>query len=68
MNSTLSPMLTAKDVARILNVSVRTVWRLKSAGRLPPSIGLGRSVRWCASEFMRWMERGCPERPPWRGA
>lgn len=67
--SEINPVLiTAKEVAQYLSVSERTVWRLKSAGRLPQSVELGGSVRWIASEFLKWVERGCPNLTPRRGA
>ncbi len=37
---------TVKEVARMFSVSERTIWKLCSAGKFPPPIRLGRSVRW----------------------
>jgi excisionase family DNA binding protein len=39
-------MLKVEQVARLLNISERTVWRLASTGEIPRPIGLGRSRRW----------------------
>ena len=39
-----SPLLTTKDVARLLSVSPRKVWQLLNCGELPV-IRIGRAVR-----------------------
>lgn len=39
-------LLTVDEVARLLGISVRSVWRLTSLGELPGPITLGRSKRW----------------------
>lgn len=39
-------LLTVEGVSRLLGISVRSVWRLTSAGELPGPITLGRSKRW----------------------
>jgi predicted DNA-binding transcriptional regulator AlpA len=39
-------VVSAKVLARLLGVSLRQVWRLNSAGKLPRPIRLGGSVRW----------------------
>lgn len=54
-------LLTAEKVAELLDISVRTLWRLRSAGKLPTPVRLGGSVRWRAHEIVTWIEKGCPE-------
>lgn len=45
-------LLTAQDVAYRLNVSVRTVWRWRAEGKLPPPIRYSqRLIRWRASDI-----------------
>ncbi len=39
-------LLSAQTLAKRLEVSVRTLWRLKSACKLPPSLKIGGSIRW----------------------
>lgn len=51
-------LLTAKQVAILLAVSERTVWRLDSAGKLPRPVRLGGSVRWRSYETHLWMAAG----------
>lgn len=53
-------LLTAKEVAALLNVSMRSFWRLKSEGAIPSPIRLGRSIRWALRTINEWIERGCP--------
>ena len=60
-----STLLTARDVAALLNVSPRHVWKLLSSGKLPDPVRLGRSVRWRADELKAWTDAGCPARDRW---
>ena len=39
-------LLTVNDVASMLNISTRTVWRMRSAGEMPEVVNIGTSVRW----------------------
>ncbi len=55
-----APLLIVDDVAKLLKVSPRTVWRLRSARRLPESIDIGGSVRWIGDEIRKWIGDGCP--------
>jgi excisionase family DNA binding protein len=58
------PMLaTAQDVAKLLKVSMRTLWRLRSAGRLPSPIKIGAAVRWRLEDLKTWIAAGCPSLP-----
>lgn len=55
----------AQQAAKMLNVSVRQLWRLNSTGRLPKPIRLGRCVRWRKSELEAFIEAGAPTREKW---
>ena len=57
--------LTARDLARLLNVSPRHLATLNATGRLPRPIRLGRSVRWGRDELREWLSAGCPCRDRW---
>jgi prophage regulatory protein len=57
--------ISARDLAKLLGISLRQCWRLNSAGRLPRPIRLGGSVRWKRAEVQQWFEAGCPERKVW---
>ncbi len=39
-------LLSVKQVADLLAMSSRTVWRLVSAGELPQPVRIGRAARW----------------------
>jgi len=58
-------LLTAKDLAQLLSLSNRTVWKLSVTDRLPAPIRIGRSVRWSSREIARWVDAGCPPRSRW---
>ncbi len=58
-----SPLLTAEQLAGLLQVSERTVWRLRSAGKLPTPMEIGGSIRWHTESVRRWIEDGCPTLP-----
>ena len=53
-------LLTVRDVARLLSVSTRQVWRLREHGQLPRPVRLGGSVRWRAEELCDWLDAGAP--------
>ena len=61
MSTDVTPVLLAADeVAAMLGVSERTLWRLLSAGKVPKPVRFGRSTRWREAEVKAWIERGCP--------
>jgi len=47
--------------ARMAGISRRSWHRLRSAGKLPPSIKLGRSIRWRRADVEQWITWGCPD-------
>ena len=51
-----------RGVARALGLGVRTVWRLSSAGELPPPISIGRSKRWERRRIEAWLAAKVAER------
>lgn len=50
--------LTAKELARHLAVSLRTIRRWHKAGRLPPPLKLGGTFRWRGDVIAAWLTRG----------
>jgi len=52
-------LIAADELARLLDVSTRTVWRLLSAGQLVQPVRLGGSVRWRLDEVRQWINNGC---------
>ena len=63
MNQKESLLLSASQLARELGLSKATIWRLASAGRLPPPVRIGRSTRWRRDEIVGWIANGCPQPP-----
>ena len=54
-------LIDAQEFARRLGCSTRHIWRLRDAGKLPPSITtLGAMVRWPSEAVDDWIRRGCP--------
>ncbi|MCC6228407.1 MAG: helix-turn-helix domain-containing protein [Phycisphaerales bacterium] len=56
-------LLRAADVAALLAISVRCVWRLVASGDLPRPIKLGGSTRWRACDLEAFIaEAGAEQR------
>ena len=53
-------LLRVRDVAVMLGVSPRHVYRLSDAGRMPRPIKLGGAVRWDRDVIVAWIAAGCP--------
>lgn len=55
-------LLTGVQVARMLQISIRSLYRLRSGKRLPPSLRIGGLTRWRRTDIETWVAAGCP--PP----
>jgi excisionase family DNA binding protein len=53
-------LLTAGNLAQLLNISVRTLWRLRAQHKIPAPIRVGGSVRWRTRDIEAWIAKGCP--------
>lgn len=53
-------LVTDKEVARMLNVSVRHLHRMKSRGDVISPIKIGKLTRWNLEEVEGWIRGGCP--------
>jgi excisionase family DNA binding protein len=53
-------MLTVHDVARMLNCSARTIYRLTDSGKMPRPVKLNALVRWRREVVENWINQGCP--------
>ncbi|MFO8006214.1 MAG: helix-turn-helix domain-containing protein [Candidatus Brocadiia bacterium] len=53
-------MMKVQDVAKALNCSTRTVYRLADSGRMPRPVKLGALVRWPRQVIEQWIADGCP--------
>lgn len=56
MSAIVDPLLKAKEVAGILQVSVPTLYRRMADGTLPKPIKLGSTSRWPQSEILAAVE------------
>lgn len=63
-------LLTVKEVAHQLKISVRSVWKFTAAGQIPKPVRIGRSARWRQDELEQFIARDCqltvPVRPQYR--
>jgi excisionase family DNA binding protein len=50
-------LLTVHELAAILKLSHRSIWRLVRSGQLPAPIHLGASTRWRADLIATWLKR-----------
>ena len=53
-------LITAAEFAGMLQVSVRTLWRLRGGGEAPTPVRLGGAVRWRLDEVKmdrRWLSK-----------
>lgn len=50
-------LLNARDVAQILRISERSVWRLCAERKLPAPLHVGGAARWPKSEIEDWFKR-----------
>ena len=58
-------LVRAKELAKLLSVSLIHIRRLDSAGKLPKPIRLGGCVSWRRGEILAWLEAGSPNREKW---
>lgn len=54
-------LITKKELADRLNLSVRSIDRKIDEGAVPSGFRLGASIRWRESVIDRWIEGGCPQ-------
>jgi prophage regulatory protein len=52
----LPSMIDVREVASILSISTRSVWRLVATGELPQPVRFGRSARWRLADIEAWIE------------
>jgi excisionase family DNA binding protein len=58
--TTAPTMLDMQAVAEMLACSVRHVYRMADAGRMPAPVKLGALVRWDRGTLTKWVTDGCP--------
>lgn len=53
-------LLTVADLAHLLQVSVRTVWRMRREAAIPAPLRIRGAVRWHRHDIDHWLLAGCP--------
>jgi excisionase family DNA binding protein len=54
-------MIGVKQLAELLGVSGRQVYRMVADGLMPPPVRLGGCLRWDLVAIEQWIECGCPK-------
>jgi excisionase family DNA binding protein len=54
-------LLTAGQVAQLIQVSPRTLWRLVSSNKVVRPVKVGGATRWRRAMVEQWIAAGCPE-------
>ena len=55
-------LISADELAVLLGMSARTIWRMLSMGKIIEPLRIGGSTRWRLEEVRQWIDEGCP--PP----
>lgn len=58
-------LISAEELAKILGLSKRQVFRLDGQHNIPKPLRIGGSLRWNLLEIHQWIEGGCPKRLEW---
>lgn len=53
-------LLPIGQLAEMVALSRRTIRRLVDAGKLPPPLRVGGSLRWRLGDVRQWIAAGCP--------
>ena len=64
INEAAQVFVTAKEIAKMLGVSRRTIWRWDTCEKVPEPIRIGKAVRWRRHDIEEWVKDGCPPRQP----
>ena len=56
MTSSVEPLLTVKESAKVLTVSIPTFYRLLKKGRIPKPVHIGNHPRWPQSDILGVIE------------
>jgi predicted DNA-binding transcriptional regulator AlpA len=63
MNVTeVTSLIKADELAKMLSVSPRHIWRMKAKGKLPKTVSVGGCVRWLLADIQLFLNLGCPDR------
>lgn len=60
-------LITVRDAAQLLSISVRSLQRLVDGGKCPAPVRVGGRVLHDRQKIERWVADGCPALPSKRG-
>lgn len=66
-NENTDELIPDTQLARLLSISRSMVHKLRSTGRLPEPVRLGRCLRWRSAQIREWIAAGCPNPQTWEG-
>lgn len=49
-------LMTAREVAQVLRISERSVWRLCAEKKIPSPLHVGGAARWKKQDFEQWFK------------
>lgn len=55
-------LLSRRNAAELLDLSVATLDRMQAAGKLPRTLVVNGGVRYRREDLVRWIALGCPDR------
>jgi predicted DNA-binding transcriptional regulator AlpA len=53
-------LVTVEQLATLLHVSKRSLWRFQAAGLIPAPVRIRKTIRWRLSDIEDWIVDGCP--------
>ncbi|NIP22273.1 MAG: helix-turn-helix domain-containing protein [Phycisphaerae bacterium] len=59
MTTENSQLVSAKQLAKMLSTSVRSVWRYRASGHLPKTVKISGAIRWKMSDIELFLECDC---------
>jgi|SRR6185369_15674860 len=58
-------LVDVRTLAKLMNISDRTLWRLQDEGAMPKALHLGSLRKWRLAEIVEWIDAGCPPMRAW---
>lgn len=52
-------LVDVRGLARMTSLSVRSIWRMVSAGAIPKPLKVGGRALWRVDDIRNWVEEGC---------
>lgn len=58
-------LIGAGELGQMLRLSKTTIHKMRSLGKLPLPVRIGRTIRWRVTEIRKWIAEGCPILDEW---